>query len=163
MDQKTLYDYLLRHLAYILGDRDEAIDLSGSDLRGLLLSPNWFRAPHLRGATLNDCLMQDCNLCSGSLTGIRLRGSVLDGADLSYADLTNADLTNACLRGCNLRNAYLFRAQLQGADLTGADMRGVKIYYTDLKGCKLGGVCVRDYHYLSPNPTEDELAILTQN
>lgn len=160
MDQKTLTGYLIRHIAYILGDRESAIDLSGSDIRGLSLIPEGLTTAHLRGATINDCLMQSSNLCCADLKSTRLRSSVLDGSDMSGADLALADLTDASLRGCNLKEAYLFDTKLIGADLSNADLRGATILHTNLAYCTLNGARFDDFDVAPDGPTPEQWAVI---
>lgn len=89
---------------------EEGVDLSGLDLKGIIL-----KSAHLEGATLMD--------------------TQLKGADLGGANLEKADLSVANLEKADLRDAYLEGADLMGANLEGADLR-----YAHLEGAYLEGV-----------------------
>jgi len=84
-------------------------NLSGKDLRGIVL----------HGADLRDA---------------NLSGSDLSAAQLSLADLTGAHLVGAKAIGINLALAHMSRADLRGANLENAELVG-----TDLVGANLGG------------------------
>jgi uncharacterized protein YjbI with pentapeptide repeats len=112
-------------------------NLSGADLRGMMLIMIDFSFANLSGA----------NLSGTSLSN-------LEGADLSYADLSdadlieavlkNADLADANLTGANLSTAFLHYANLGGANFSNANLGdaelwGVSLDGTNFYGANLGG------------------------
>jgi len=112
----------------------EAVDLSGLDLRGIILKDVRFPT-HFEGA---------------QPVGAKFDGSELNGADLRSIDLQYAQfrmLNNqpTYLRAADLRGALLFNTNFQGADLTGAKFGDLgkaggypaMLDYTDLRGAKL--------------------------
>lgn len=92
-------------------------DLSGEDLRDVILS-----SMDLSRADLHRADLRGANLINANL----------DGANLSGANLTGARLINARLganlSGSNLRGSFLHDASLIGADLSGADLEGANFF-----------------------------------
>ena len=70
---------------------------------------------NLSGADLRRVILTNANLSGADLSGADLRRVILTNANLRDANLIDADLSNANLRG----------AILIGANLSGADLRGV--------------------------------------
>ena len=77
--------------------KDEVLNLSHADLRGVNLQGAHLERANLRGAIL---------------LGVNLKGANLRGANLWGAYLKEADLRGANLRGANLQSAYLKDARL---------------------------------------------------
>lgn len=73
------------------------------------------------------------------LTNANLERSCLVGANLSGADLSRAQLHKADLRGANLQQADLWEVDLSAADLRGADLRQCSIEAADLSGANVAG------------------------
>jgi len=133
----------------------EAIDLSGLDLRGIIL----------KGARF------PTRFAGGQAVGVIFDGSDLTGADLrninfQYAQFKKLNDQPTCLAIVDLRSSTLLNANFQGADLTGAkfgdvpsangypatlegsDLRGAKLFRANFKGCyfyatKLEGAYIR--------------------
>lgn len=92
----------------------EAIDLSGLDLRRIILKDARFPT----------------DFEDGQLVGAKFNGSDLTGADLrsinlQYAQFKKLDNQPTCLAGVDLRSSLLLNANFQGADLTGAQFGGI--------------------------------------
>ncbi|MBE9482221.1 MAG: pentapeptide repeat-containing protein [Chloroflexi bacterium] len=133
----------------------EAIDLSGLDLRGIILKDARFPT----------------DFEDGQQVGAKFNGSDLTGADLrsinlQYAQFKKLDNQPTCLAGVDLRSSLLLNANFQGADLTGAqfggipsaagypatlegtDLRGANLFRANFEGCyfydtKLEGAYIR--------------------
>ncbi len=101
------------------------IDLSGTDLRDLILTGQHLDRFDFRGARLSD-----------ENTGINLIKATLSGANLILATLTNARLEEAVLTGAYLAHATLTGAHLDSATLTGAELYEANLTDTDLMGVK---------------------------
>lgn len=137
---RTVNGCTVKHHAKCAG-----LDLSGRNLRGVVL-----RHADLRGANLENADLRGADLRHANLRGARLRGAKLhhrrvDGAsernprgtpacypDCQGADLSHADLTNAQLAGANL--SY---ANLSFANLTGAELRSANLAFADLTSASL--------------------------
>ena len=110
-------------------ERNEKLDLRGTDLRGASLD-----GVHLERAILAGTHLEDASLQKGHLEAADLRGAVLSNADLVEANLKGADLREA-----RLETAYLVEAHLEGASLGGAFMAGAYLGGAYLEGADLGG------------------------
>lgn len=110
---------------------EQGIDLSGLDLKGIIL----------REATLWDIELEDpdsgylpegahlegASLMNAHLEDAKIFGSHLEGTDLFNAHLEGALLTEVHLEGANLTVAHLERTKLRGAHLEGASFAGVQL------------------------------------
>jgi len=88
-------------------------DLSGADLRGLVL----------REANLSGGDLRRTNLSEADLTGAELSSANLSGADLAGTNLRWADLRQSQLCEADLEGADLYKADLGWANLSGANLR----------------------------------------
>lgn len=134
-----------------------ALDLSHTDLRGVVLRHGQLDGANLAGAWLNDAdlagshllgtnlvkaQLPRANLCGveldyADLTGANLEGANLGGANLHHATLRFARLRSALLRDANLTDANLFSADLEKADLWGADVQRARLWNGHLPGADL--------------------------
>lgn len=134
-----------------------ALDLTGVDLRGLVLEEVDLRGATLVradlrgadvfGADMRGADLREADLRQAALTGVDLSEADLSladlrratlGGDLSAAQLTGADLRKADLIGACLSRAVLWDADLAGADLAGADLQGANLQGANLRGATLG-------------------------
>jgi len=90
---------------------EAGINLSGRDLRGIILTNAIFPVHFERG----------------KLVGANLQGTNLEGVRLWHAQLERAYLFDAHLEEANLRGSYLEEANLQSANLEGADLTGARL------------------------------------
>ncbi len=124
---------------------EEGIDLSGIDLRlVILVAANLSKAhlegidlrrANLTGARLRHAHLEEANLQRANLGRANLRGAHLEGANLRYAHMEEANLREGHFQQSDLRNnrlqeARLQRAQLQEADLTRASLNGANVHET---------------------------------
>ncbi len=100
---------------------EEAIDLSGQDLHGIILSKAIFPVHFERGKP----------------AGANLKDAHLEGARLWHAHLENAYLFDAHLEKANLRGIHLERADLSYANLEGTDLTGAHLEGASLTGVRL--------------------------
>lgn len=93
------------------------LNLSGADLRGVILRRTDLQWAILRGANLQGADLSEAILCGANLSGADLSGADLSRADLSEAKLSWANLLGANLSGANLQGANLSEANLSWANL----------------------------------------------
>jgi hypothetical protein len=105
-------------------------DLSGSSLRGAVLT-NF----DLSGVDLRSCDFTDANLM-----GANLSGAYLNNANLTNANLTNADLTRARLFQTNLTDADLTLADLSGSTIAGANFTNSIFDKTKAENLNIGWI-----------------------
>jgi uncharacterized protein YjbI with pentapeptide repeats len=91
----------------------------------------------LSGANLRNVLLRTADLSHANLTKADLQG-----ADLSRANLIGADLSGAKLNRANLSKAYLDDAILNGADLSEANLRGASLVGSEINKAKVSGSLV---------------------
>ncbi|CAF1501162.1 unnamed protein product [Rotaria sp. Silwood1] len=96
-----------------------AIDLSGSDLSGIILMG------HVDLEFIFDYI---------ALTYI-----VLSNTSFVNLHLKNANFSGSVLNNANFSNAYLFEVDFTGCDLTNADLRGVHAEFAIMKNVNLSG------------------------
>lgn len=122
-------------------------DLSGRDLREvLLIQANLDRAT-LRNADLSGARLGEAHLAKADLGGANLKKADLHDVNLYNANLADTNLNNANLDGANLDNARfdgasLFRTSFRGASLEGVDLTGIRdgdLGQQDLAHAKLMG------------------------
>jgi uncharacterized protein YjbI with pentapeptide repeats len=113
--------------------QDVRLDLSGTYLRGAVLT-----AADLARADLSPAHLAEADLSLATLSGANLLGADLRRADLGYAILDGANLKCA-----DLRHATLPVATLAGANLTGANLGGVELSYADVASAYLNGADLR--------------------
>lgn len=129
-------------------------ELSGLDLRGIILKGADLTAADLRGVNLSNAniqetkleatLLQEADLRSANLRESRMHGAQLEKADLRGANLYKAMLEGAFLKDANLQEAtlaeaYLVRATLREADLRDAFLMGAILANAVLDEAKLQG------------------------
>ncbi len=107
--------------------KDEQIDLSYTDLRGI----------NLQGANLKQINLYQANLSGANLTNANLEGAILTAANLEGANLHLANLSGAILSAANLDNANLLGANLQRANLYLASLQGAILNDAILEGANL--------------------------
>jgi hypothetical protein len=124
----------------VLGRRDrhhdaarQTVDLSFTDLAGLILTE-----AKLSGVNFTGARLQGTYLSGADLTGAAFQGADLAGAHLGYANLTCAVLIGANLTRADLSDANLTGAGLEGAKLTGANLADARINAED-SGTTLNG------------------------
>lgn len=120
------------------------IDLSGFDLKGVILNKSIFRSRH-EGAILSGAHLEGAYLISAHLVGANfivthLEGAYLQGANLERANLWNAHLEEAHLQGANLDRADFKNAHLEGANLFNAEFS----YHTNLDSVYWGNIIPYD-------------------
>jgi hypothetical protein len=128
-------------------ERNEKLDLRGTDLRGAVLDGVHLERAILVGVHLEEASLQEAHLEAADLRGAFLSNADLveanlKGADLSEAVLESAYLVEAHLEGANLgaavmAGAYLGGAHLEGANLAGAQLDGAYLYKAHLEGASL--------------------------
>ncbi|NUR86316.1 MAG: pentapeptide repeat-containing protein, partial [Nonomuraea sp.] len=111
----------------------QALDLSGTDLRGM---------------NLDKMILAGANLAGANLSRASAREAIFSGADLTAANLAGADLTEAGFGYSEMVNATvaftpLGRAMIQAATLTGAVFAGAILDGTSFRECDLTGVDLR--------------------
>jgi uncharacterized protein YjbI with pentapeptide repeats len=173
-DESRVLQADLQAVLTVLGRRnrehetDQALDLSGADLRHVDLAKAHFeradlRNAHLEGANLVETYLEGANLTKADLRGAnltkahlddaRLVEAFLEGADtnLTEASLERADLTRAFLEGADLTRAHLkggetnmTKAHLKDAILLRADLKGTNLQRADLTGANLQGAYLED-------------------
>ncbi|MEE8583544.1 MAG: pentapeptide repeat-containing protein, partial [Acidobacteriota bacterium] len=150
--------------ASLVGSTLRNADLSQADLEGCKA-----RGADARGASFFQARLKGIQLQQSNLSGARLSQADLSDSDLSGTQLAGSDLVEAKLQGASLRWANLDRASLRKADLTRADCRNAHFYrtnlqeaslqdadlsgallieanldQTNLQGCRIAGLVVRD-------------------
>jgi hypothetical protein len=110
---------------------EEAIDLTGLDLWGIILNKTIFLV-HFAGKKTS----------GARFNGSRLWQAHLEEADLQYAhleevELAEAHLQGAILLGAHLERAVLFGAHLEGAHLDNTHLEGASFSNAHLKGVHL--------------------------
>ena len=106
----------------------EAIDLSGADLRGVVLTK-----VNLKGANLKRARLQFSNLA-----GALMEGANLEQARLQEVNLQGAQLESANVKKCNFMESNLQNANFQNADIQGSQFNeDVMFSQTNLKGANL--------------------------
>ena len=131
---------------------EPGVDLSGRDLRrvvlaGLDLSGANLREARLDGADLRETRLQGARLDGARFTGARLSGADLSAAAAAEARFDDADLQGARLGGLRAPGASFVGADLRAAafadtslvdcDLSAADLRGTELADSDLSGALL--------------------------
>ncbi|CAF4641571.1 unnamed protein product [Rotaria sp. Silwood1] len=103
----------------LLFTNSSAIDLSGSDLSGIILTD------HVGMAFMFDYI---------TLTYV-----VLSNTSFVNLHLMKADFSGSLLNNANFSNAYLFQVNFTECDLTNADLRGVHAEFAIMKNVNLSG------------------------
>jgi len=134
-----------------------ALDLSGSDLRGVGLSGADLTGANLRRADLSGANLTSArlfraylllaNLSGAILKGAEVGGGVLLRAELSGADLTGASAPGLQLMGAKLVGANLSEAYLVAADFTLADLREAVLRRADVGLANLTGAGLREAEF----------------
>lgn len=146
---------------YRFNERDDKqLDLSNTDLRGIVLIE-----AHLEGAIFWDAHMEEATLSLASLEWAEFQGAHLQKAALVATNLENAELSEAHLEGARLNMVHLVGAVLDGVYLEKADLSeahlekaGLNNAHLDdavLKGTHLEGADLRDATGL----TNEQLAV----
>ena len=86
------------------------VDLSGADLRGLMLARTSLPGAVFSGADLEESILEHVDLIGALFTRANLRGALLRDVELGDAAFYGADLSGATFDGVELR-----RASLRGA------------------------------------------------
>lgn len=118
------------------------INLSGTDLRGAILSrQELFKADlsnsNLQGAVLNDAILKFSDLRGVNLRDANLKGARLIKADLRGADLSGASVFGISPWGVNLENAIqknLILTPPSTPDITVDDLVVAQLIYALLEG-----------------------------
>ena len=105
---------------------DNAIDLSGADLRRFDLTHVNLNGADMRGASLEWTDLRWADLIGCDLSASNLDRADLHKADLSGALLIGAKVVNTNLEDANLCNADLSNARFLHARLLNTDLRNVK-------------------------------------
>ena len=134
------------------------LDLSGIDMRGMLLGRIWFAGCNLKNALAQPLLTyydeeltpQDFayhhilsqyqtgeKIANCEVTPTNLVGAVLSHANLSEADLRWANLSDVALRWGNLDGANLAHADLSKANLNQASLERTNLRSATLDGASL--------------------------
>lgn len=109
-------------------NQDEAIDLSGADLRGTSLA----------GFNLKNANLMDAKLQFSNLAGALMEGANLERARLQEVNLQGTQLANANVKGCNLMESNLQGANLENCNLQGSQFNeDVLFAQTNLMGANL--------------------------
>lgn len=116
---------------------DTVVNLSGADLRKVILKDAYLGGANLQRANLHYANLQYARLYYANLQYAKLNNANLSEANLRNAVLNYADLRNAVMRGANLYNAFLVEVDLRGAKLNGADLRGANLRDADLTDANL--------------------------
>ncbi len=122
---------------------EEAVDLSGLDLRGIILNKARFLTPSeeaiIEGANLGEAVLLGANLKGAQLWEASLEGAILENANLEGADLQDAYLEGVRLVGSNLKEADFNWADLENADLSCTLLEGASLEIANLKRVSLLG------------------------
>jgi len=128
------------------------VDLSGRDLRRLVLAGLDLSGANLRDARLDGADLRQADLSAARLDGARLKGALLgearlagataaeasfDDADLAGADLTGLRAPGGSFVGARFPGATFGDTSLVDCDLSVADLRGVDLADSDLSGAVL--------------------------
>jgi uncharacterized protein YjbI with pentapeptide repeats len=114
-------------------ERDfRGINLTGADLKGVLLIDVNFS-----GANLSNADLSNANLLRANLEGANLKSTNLTGTNLSEANLINCNLSSANLHGTQLIDSNLSKANLKEANLSHANLTAANLYGANLMGADL--------------------------
>jgi uncharacterized protein YjbI with pentapeptide repeats len=113
---------------------DASLDLSGTDLRRLVLAGD---EAHLERANLAGAHLERANLAGAYLEQAFLGGAHLEGAHLGGAHLEGAHLGDAHLEEASLGDAHLEEADLAWAHLEWAFLGGAHLERAGLAGAHL--------------------------
>lgn len=135
-------------------------DLSGADLRGVVIQNANLRDANLSSAILIDADLSGANLTKARLAGADLRQAVLAGAVLYGAMLHKADLRGAFLRWADLSRADFTNAKLQEADIRRTHLARTVFRKADLSGCSVYGCAAWNLNL--EGATQNDLVITEQ-
>jgi uncharacterized protein YjbI with pentapeptide repeats len=178
VDIQAVLTALGRRLREYENNEDHSLDLSWTDLRGVVLTGDFtginFESANLQGAKLANANLakakltkanmelarfemvdfQEADLENAQLAWTRfqstnLRGANLNHADLNEAHLWNTDLIKASLQKVDLTNAILEEVNLERADLSESSLCGSVFKQTDFSQANLSGADLRTANFSS--------------
>lgn len=110
------------------------LDMSNSDLRGVVAQSSKFDNSSLKGADFSGS-----DLTNGSFKSMDLKDAKFEGANLTGANLKWSGLKNVSFKNANLENT-----DFNGCDLAGANFEGVTLVGTNFKGSSLTGTSFKN-------------------
>ena len=138
--------------AYIRDSELKGIDLSNSNLDGVVFDKSFLNEANLSGSTLvrskffdsktayiklsqtdltkaqlDIAFMFGADLSNAKLVNASLFGTIFANATLVNIDATDADMTRANFKDANLTNAILINSNLSGADFTNATLDNANV------------------------------------
>ena len=116
---------------------EEGIDLSGHDLRRIILARAKLREAHLEGANLRYAHLEGAVLSRAHLEETDLRRVQAQKVKMSDAQLREANLGHANLEGATLRRANLVEAHLRRIHLERANLIDSQLERADLRNARL--------------------------
>lgn len=133
-------------------------NLSGANLRGILLDKADISEAKLDDADLSQMKASEVTVLKSDFRGVKLRGAVIEKSNLLELDLSGVDLSEVSLPGTVLLDvkadkATFDRAQLEnlrvvgadaGCSLVGATFRGANLRNSFLRGAKMEGADLSD-------------------
>jgi Pentapeptide repeats (8 copies) len=123
-----------RDLTYKKGE-SQRLNLSGTDLRWVILNGAKLDGVDLTSARLDSAQLKDAELREAILTDAHFTDAILEGAQLQGADL----------RGADLRRAKVAGVKFDGVNLSGADLSGAEgLTREQLDSAKTDGATLTD-------------------
>jgi len=133
-------------------------NLSGANLRGIVLDKADVAEAKLDGADLSQMKASEITVLKSDFRGVKLRGARIEKSNLLDLDLSGVDLSEVSLPGTVLLDvkadkATFDRAQLEslrvvgadtGCSLVGATFRGANMRGAFLRGAKMEGADLSD-------------------
>lgn len=176
---EELKNRLSAHERWLEGDknRDDRIDFSELDLRGVDLSKAKLAYAYLRFSDLSQARLIGTDLSHADLVHVNLEDACLAGAKLTEASLGNARMSGArcscqvmrgeqrvthigkvTLRKATMAGAILTRANFHQADLSGADLQNTDLTGVGLVGADLSAALVQNSNLTGANLLTANLA-----
>lgn len=111
-----------------------SLDMSNSDLRGVVAQNSKFDNSSLKGADFSGS-----DVTNGSFKSMDLKDAKFVGANLTGANFKWSSLQNVSFKNANLENT-----DFNGSDLAGASFEGVTLVGTNFKGSNLNGTSFKN-------------------
>ena len=139
-------------------------DLRGADLRGADLREASLYYANLEGANLEGANLEKCNVTGANFTGANLAGANFKNNSLFESDLTEANLSVADFSGCRMRHVSLIEANLFKTNFTDARLRYVKFADEEIKKAIIHNTLIRwsGSEYVAPKKMDESQMDITQ-
>lgn len=118
--------------------RTYRVNLSGTDLRGAVISGLTLDAADFSGSCLMHAQFGRASLRGANFTDADLRFAFFAEAQLQDADLEHVNARNAAFPDANMKGANLSRSDFADAHLRGTSLQGARLYGARLIGNSLG-------------------------